>query len=238
MLNSSFRRTDAPICSYRWRSKPIYYRPGTFDCLIIKNILFPRKGKQEYRVPPQVSPQVILDVGGHIGVASLFFSYHFPKSRIYTFEPDPENFGLLKKNIALYPNIQAFQVALSDRTEKRELFYSKQIVNSGGHSLHSTLNDTTRSISVETYNAKEFLSKQGISSVDLIKIDTEGSEYDVLVNLGDDLIREIKCIMGELHGQKDFELLSYLSRWFRIGLEKRLESSVSIFVALRKDIAL
>ena len=46
-------------------------------------------------------PKVCLDIGANYGEYSFYLSKKFPSSKIYSFEPSPKSFGLLKK-IVLY----------------------------------------------------------------------------------------------------------------------------------------
>lgn len=73
-----------------------------------------------------------------------------------------------------------------------------------------------------------------VGRVDLIKIDTEGAEYDILTTLDENLLRSVKWIMGELHGERDFELLAFLSRWFDIDTKKSLGNRLFMFRACNK----
>jgi tRNA1(Val) A37 N6-methylase TrmN6 len=43
----------------------------------------------------------IIDCGSHIGISIMFFKKHYPDSTILSFEPDPDIFQLLKKNITI-----------------------------------------------------------------------------------------------------------------------------------------
>jgi len=77
----------------------------------------------------------------------------------------------------------------------------------------------------------------GIESADLIKIDTEGSEYDILTRLGADFLGKVKWIYGELHGNRDFELLAFLSEQFHIGVRKTMDKRLFMFQARNKTAA-
>ena len=74
----------------------------------------------------------------------------------------------------------------------------------------------------------------GIESADVIKIDTEGSEYDILTNLGRDFLGKVKWIYGELHGNRDFELLAFLGEQFEIGVKRTIGKRLFMFQARSK----
>ena len=95
-------RSGSEISNYVWNRKPIYYRPGTSDPDVIYNVLLKPGKKAEYWVPDVVDPEVILDIGSNIGISAVYFASRYPKAGVYSFEPMPENFTLLSKNISAY----------------------------------------------------------------------------------------------------------------------------------------
>ncbi len=80
------------------------------------------------------------------------------------------------------------------------------------------------------------LVEQGVDRIDIIKVDTEGAEYDALSSIEKLMLSRVQWIMGELHGRRDFELLDYLSPWFDLKLNKRLESELFLFYARNKTL--
>ena len=54
---------------------------------------------------------------------------------------------------------------------------------------------------VEMVTLKNYCLKKNIDKIDVLKIDTEGSEYDVLLGLGEN-IKNVKCILFEHHYDK------------------------------------
>ena len=57
--------------------------------------------------------------------------------------------------------------------------------------------------------ARRILLAHGIAAADVIKIDTEGAEWEILTSIDRTLLSQVRVIMGELHGRRDFELLDY-----------------------------
>lgn len=78
------------------------------------------------------------------------------------------------------------------------------------------------------------LAENSLKEIDVIKIDTEGAEWDIPTAFPESVIRTAKFITGELHGNKDFALLEYLSRWFEVGMRKKLSSRLFNFQAVAK----
>lgn len=125
---------------------------------------------------------VFVDVGANIGYFSLLAAKLVGTGgKIYAFEPESGNHGLLRKNIELnsYSNVQAIQKAVSNKSESTLLFLST--LDSGSHSLYrEAARGVQESVQVTTTTIDEFLESEGWPSIDLMKIDVEGAELGVL----------------------------------------------------------
>lgn len=121
---------------------------------------------------------IIFDCGANIGMATLYFKYLYPESTIYAFEPDPQTFELLKKNIKQnnLQNIHLYNLALSDKKGKIDFYINTQVLGEARMSIlnHKFMNNR---IKVESSLLSEFI---GNKHVDFLKIDIEGAEIKVL----------------------------------------------------------
>ncbi len=212
----------APGDVYDWNGVPIHYRPGTSDTTVIYEALIKSGRKGEYSVPGNMDPKVILDIGGNIGVATIFFSRLFPNAKIHTFEPVPDNLVLLRKNVATLPNVTVHPVALGKEDASAEIFWSEEDSNLGGFSLFGKNANTGKSVTIDVRRSATYLAQHGITGADLIKIDTEGAEFDILTSLDEAMLSKAKWIVGELHGIADFEVLTHLSKSFDIDIKRSL----------------
>jgi len=64
---------------------------------------------------------VIIDLGAHIGNASIGFAHH--AKEVYAFEPNNVVFAELKARTRPYRNIQIFNNAVSDKTGQMDLYF-------------------------------------------------------------------------------------------------------------------
>ena len=71
-------------------------------------------------------------------------------------------------------------------------------------------------------HAGEVMKNLGLAEVDLIKIDCEGGEYDVLTALPEEMLRQCKWIVGEMHDVSAFKLLTLLAPHFDLDLKKSM----------------
>lgn len=225
-----------PMEQIVWHGHTLNYRPGTSDPHLIYKILLREGKKGEYVFPPGLQAKVIFDIGANIGAASVLLSERFPGARIYAFEPMAENFELLKQNTLKSPNVTPVHLALASESGERELIHSPDRFNRGGFSFfqHGAPAETPRT-QVATMTASQFMREQGIASVDLIKVDTEGAEYEILTGFDPAALQQVKWIIGELHGERDFELLAYLSPWFDIAMKRSMRKPLFIFNACNRN---
>lgn len=223
-------------CSFLYRSRPVFFRPGTSDTMVIEKTLLKPTQKREYRFPADFDPKVILDIGANMGATSILLSNQYPNATIHCFEPEPSNFRLLAKNATRYPNIKCYEVGLGNADKECVLYSSDDVTNFGGFSQFERGVDKNRKTTIAIKNISTYLKTIGIKEVDLIKIDIEGAEFDVLTAMEREVLGKVGWIFGELHGERDFELLSCLSEHFDISLKKSLGDRISVFQARNKKI--
>lgn len=157
-------------------SHPVVMRTGTTD-LPMYNSIF---AAMQYLVPLGREPRFILDCGGNAGYAAVWFANAYPNTLIVTVEPETENYQVLLRNIAAYPNIVPVHGAIwSEDT-------TLQLIDIGhGHCGFETrdrlepwvgqLVGTTPAYSIAT-----IIDQFGVDEIDLLKLDIEGAEGAVL----------------------------------------------------------
>jgi FkbM family methyltransferase len=176
----------------------------------------------------------ILDIGAQIGSFSTQISPHLaPDAKIYSIEPEPENFRLLSENIqlnGLAEKVFPVQAALSDRDGEAELSVSSD--NTGGNKLGVPEASSSKSVRVKTRDALALLNES--SPIDLIKIDVEGWEYPILKRLRPAL-QNVRFVMGELQrsdaGSPDESIRLLKEAGFEV--ETKGDASLLLFRARR-----
>ncbi len=118
---------------------------------------------------------VVVDIGGNIGYYTLQFAKLVgPKGKVFVFEPDPDNYSTLVKNIKSnnYENIIPVQKAVSNKTGRANLFFCEE--NTGDHRIFDS-QDGRNSIEIDTIALDEFFPVN--ERINFIKIDIQGAEY-------------------------------------------------------------
>ncbi|KZB88343.1 FkbM family methyltransferase [Amycolatopsis regifaucium] len=172
--------------------------------------------------------EVVLDVGAHIGLASLCFTERAPASRIIAFEPAAATFSCLERNFAEHvPNGTALKLAVAAKNGEQEFVYHPYV--SSKSTLHTDETDedlnleayldnagfdeqarplvremhNVRTIeTVEVVTLSSVLDEHRIERVGLLKIDVERAELEVLEGLREDLWPRIRRVLAEVHDRE------------------------------------
>lgn len=131
---------------------------------------------------------VVLDIGANIGFHTRVFSNLVgAKGKVYAFEPDPENYALLLKNISAlkFKNVVAVNKAVSDFNGGVDFYKTP---GSGLHSLY-TSDKATRKSRVESVTIDSFFAEAGGADINFVKIDVEGAEPKAIAGMSATLRR-------------------------------------------------
>jgi FkbM family methyltransferase len=122
---------------------------------------------------------VFIDVGANVGYYSVLGGEKVGRTgRVFAFEPEPDNFLLLQKNLQHndLAYVKAVNAALSNKTGSAALYLNEN--NFGDHQIYDN-GEGRESLTIETLNGTEFL-EASVSAVDVVKIDTQGAESQVV----------------------------------------------------------
>jgi FkbM family methyltransferase len=174
---------------------PVVLRRNTSDLAVFEQIFF----FDIYGFDTPYVPGTIIDCGANIGLASVFFANKFPTAKIIAIEPEKSNFEMLKVNAALYPNIQPVNKAIWHQS-------TSLIIDDPGIGHHGFTTTEIAKIDSETIEAVtivDLMSKYGIDSIDILKIDIEGAEMELFTYDFDAWLPKVRCIAIELHSFRD-----------------------------------
>jgi FkbM family methyltransferase len=124
--------------------------------------------------------KIFVDVGANVGIYTLVASKLVGAAgRVLAFEPTPQTFAGLRRNIALnrLGNVLTFPVALSEETGTAWLYYGSDPVRNSLGRDPCTEGECER-VALESLD--QVLQQAGVEHVDVLKIDAEGAEELVL----------------------------------------------------------
>lgn len=134
-----------------------------------------------------IADPMVFDVGANIGQSVETFLKAFPYSDIFSFEPNPEAFTLLNERWGNQKNVSLYPYALHSKSG-RFPFHATKVSEAG--SLLSPEPELMRLSAQRKYDFKVievacstldlFCENNGISKIDILKLDVQGSELETL----------------------------------------------------------
>jgi FkbM family methyltransferase len=133
----------------------------------------------------------VIDCGANVGLSIIYTKQLFPDAEIIAFEPDETNFELLSKNIASF--------GYTGVSLRKEAIWKENTVlrfsNEGSMSSQITGHQTEQSREVQAVRLYDLLTR----TVDFLKMDIEGAEFDVVMDIADRL-HHVRNMFVEYHG--------------------------------------
>lgn len=182
--------------------------------------------RQQSMLLAGVERPVIFDVGANIGAIAEKYRRLFSGAKIYAFEPFPEVYNELSRKMSGDQRIIPCKLALGSAQAKKSLRVN---ASSATNSLLETeesaasywgvgLMDTTTTVEVPVATIDEFCRDKRVETIDILKMDTQGTELEVLKGatgmLSDGRIRVIyteMLVAPSYKGQsKPHELMAFL----------------------------
>jgi FkbM family methyltransferase len=179
--------------------------------------------------------KVILDIGANTGIFSVLAKAYNPSAEVHAFEPQPNVYRVLKKNSDNNQfDIHCHLLALSDEAGELPFYNTGFSTFEANNTTHGSLNKEWRtehqhSIVVKVERLDQFVERNEIGLIDLIKIDVETLEYEVLMGYGYLLLQHRPIIILEIQtqeiGDRLYKLLSpHAYRFFWINEDSGLLS--------------
>jgi FkbM family methyltransferase len=144
--------------------------------------------------------RVAVDVGANIGISALYFLTRNSQSRAYLFEPDPKNVERLKLNLTAYQGryeVEEVAVTLADGeatfASEPSGRYGTLLIDEPSYWEQTLITVQTRAIDSIL---EDVLSRE--DRVDILKIDTEGTEEELVAAIRPEILDRIATIVYEL----------------------------------------
>ena len=160
---------------------------------------------------------IYIDIGAHKGEMIKTITQNFKVGEIHAFEPNEENIKYIKEK--KIKKIKLFNIALGEKSKMEYLnighISSMSTINKiNNYSFYTNLKKILilffcgryeiykNKILVKKKTMKEIYKNYSYKKIDLIKIDTEGHEFNVIKGMGNKLIQKTKLILFEMHYDK------------------------------------
>ena len=186
------------------------------------------------------SGENVIDIGAKIGIYSLAFSKFIgPTGKVFSFEPTPDSFNILKKNMNEnhLENMIIEQKAVTDKNEIQLL----ELFESNGNNRIN--NDSKNSININCTSLDNYFSDSH-EKISFVKIDVEGLEPKVLSGMKNVLEKnpKIKILLEynpklmKFYGYVPEKILEDLTKQgfslFDLEYDYKIEQNVEHFIKL------
>ncbi len=211
-------RPNGKLRSHKLLGKKTFYRNNYEYLHALEEIFI-----QEIYLQKLPKNAFIIDCGSHIGISVIYLKFICNDATIIAYEPDKNNFDLLQLNVNSH-NLKG--VELKNEAVWKENKSLNFLSNSNmGSKL--VLNETgTTSKLVKAIRLKNLL----IKKIDFLKIDIEGAEYEVLLDIQDNL-HFVNNLFIEYHGSfnQNNQLLEMLEILNNKGFLFYIKEATSVF---------
>ena len=147
---------------------------------------------------------VVIDIGAHVGLFSIYLAKRWPVIKVFSFEPFPANFRNCAENLQLngITNVVLSPKAITN--DNRLLNMAMDPHNSGGASaVVKTFESNGIVTDLASMTLDEVFLVHEIGRCKLMKIDCEGMEYEIL--LGARVLDRVEYLAGEFHASASLQ---------------------------------
>jgi len=138
---------------------------------------------------------VVYDLGANVGVFTMW-ALSANAKQIYSFEPTNYLIPSLYETFHQHhPRVVIFDKAITGRHEIKQFNMGRHSV---GNSLYTDLGNPN-AVNVECINIEQFIKENGLQQPTLMKVDIEGSEYEMFDSLSNEFIKSVKTWIVEFH---------------------------------------
>jgi FkbM family methyltransferase len=144
------------------------------------------------------SDRVIVDAGANIGLFTCFAAARAPQARVHSIEPFPATYDRLVETVrasGFDSRVTCHRIALSSSGGVSTMSAAAE----ASQMFHLASGTTGAGIAVTTTTLTAFLDSIDAAAIDLLKMDIEGSEYDVLLSTPPGVLSRIGRVDLEFH---------------------------------------
>ena len=166
--------------------------------------IFLREHYLEGLVLPLPVRPTIIDVGANVGFFSLFAASKWG-AEVFAYEPVQANYEEMANNVKANPHvtINCRRMAVSSVSGDIEIFFDKTATLTTTATACPSEPKTWKIEKVKAVTLLDILESEGLRTVDLLKMDCEGSEFSILYQTSPETLRRINQMAIEVHGNRD-----------------------------------
>jgi FkbM family methyltransferase len=161
-------------------------------------------------------PNFIVDLGGNVGFATIYFLHLWPNVVVDVFEPIPETYDRLTQNLSGIDSVTLHRKSAG--CENKDTFFTSD--GPGSSSMKPPPDKGHDYVSCDEIDIFEFLDRDGGEGGGLLKVDIEGGEWTIFEDLRiDKLLEKFKVVIVEVHEFGDYFMSDFETKHIRRLLE-------------------
>jgi FkbM family methyltransferase len=178
-------------------SSPIQARWGTSDISVFHSIFLSGHYRELSKLQ---NVQSIVDCGANVGYSAIYLMQWFPFARLVAIEPDPANVDLCRSNLSSFgERVSVLEAAVWPRA-------AEGLVLDRGHdggaepwAIRVREADANQKSDVAAVTISDVTQRFGFESIDILKVDIEGSERELFRTQTQDWLGRVHNLAIELH---------------------------------------
>jgi FkbM family methyltransferase len=184
---------------------PIRFRVPNSLYLVFKEIFMTDVYEIDNLVSQLPEKPVVIDIGANAGFFDIQLLSKVEQATIYAYEPMMANIKMLQQTMAQNPrlqqNLRLFPMAVTGQPFTHlDLFAEAEENSQVVASAFAGFNENnSQKITVPCITLTEIMEQNDLQSVDLLKLDCEGGEYDIIYHTAPELLHRIKRMTIEVH---------------------------------------
>jgi FkbM family methyltransferase len=174
---------------------------------------------------------VVIDAGANVGFFTLFAKEN-GATRVYSIEPDPLPYTFLESNYKHDPSVITINKVLSHKNEPVD--FNIVLINSVGSvmSEYRIKDDNVFSAKIDSISLHNILNIE--PTINLLKLDIEGAEYDVLDNLDSSYFKNINQFFIEFHKDPKPIFNRLVNEGYQVEYRHSNENDIAGFIYAKK----
>ncbi|HQL92865.1 MAG TPA: FkbM family methyltransferase, partial [Anaerolineaceae bacterium] len=158
----------------------------------------------------------IVDIGASIGEFCVEAAMQAPEGRVIAFEPNPGSINILRQNVRVnsLKNVDSYNVGIwKEKGEITLEIKHDESIQARTLDCDKDAGPDSRRTSIPVLSLSEMMKLIDADKIDLLKIDTEGTEFEILMSQPAEVLARIERMILEVHERRPEKTVAQLGQF-------------------------